>query len=111
MKRYLGALAAISTLLPAAAQATPNGTPSGYITWMGGGWSSANLRVQTDAAFANPENCTYTDGYITDPADSGNALFNSLLLSAYMSHRKVNFVIDGCTFGRPHIISVAVLPN
>lgn len=111
MKRYIRAVAAIAACFPVAAQATPNGTPAGYITFMAGGWTNALSRVQTDFTFTNPENCGYTDGYVVDPADSGNALFSSMLLSAYMSHRKVSFVIDGCSYSHPHIISVNLWPN
>ena len=111
MKRYFRVLTASAVLIPVIAQATPNNIPEGYITWMSGGWVGAHLRVRTDAAFANPDNCTYTDGYVTEPADSGSVLFNSMLLSAYMSRRKISLTIDGCTLQRPRIIGVIVLPD
>jgi hypothetical protein len=49
------------------------------------------------------------DGYITDPSDQGNALFNSILLTAYMANRQVSLVISGCTLDRPHIIGVNII--
>lgn len=92
--------------------AAPTDTPSGYITYMYGGWAQAYLRVQTDFTFTNPANCSFTDGYIVDPADPGNVLFSSMLLSAYTSHRKVSLTLDGCAGGgRPRILGVAILPG
>ena len=112
VKRHLCAFIAGAALLPAAAQAAPADTTYGYITFMYGGWTIAYLRVQTDFAFTNPQGCSLTDGYIVDPADAGSTLFSSMLLSAYMAHRKVSFTIDGCAgAGRPHIIAVAVSPS
>lgn len=111
MKSFFKILVAIAASIPVTAQATPNNTPSGYITMMYGGLTTAFMRIQTDFTFANPESCAVPDGYIVDPADPGNVLFSSMLLNAYMSHRKVSLVIDGCTQSRPRIISVALWPN
>lgn len=111
MKRIICILALVTALIPEISKAAAHTTTDGYITYMEGGWASGNLRVQTDFAFTNPANCSSPDGYITDPADSGSSLFNALLMNAYMSHKKVHLVLDGCTVGRPHIISVAVLSN
>lgn len=111
MKIVFQIIAAIAACTPAVAQAPPNNTPSGYITMMYGGLTTAFMRIQTDFTFANPDNCAVPDGYIVDPADPGNVLFSSMLLNAYMSHSKVSLVIDGCTQSRPRIISVALWPN
>ena len=91
------------------AQATPVSTPSGNITLLAGGWVHANLRVKTDFAWTNPENCTYTDGYMVDPADSGHELLSSMLLSASMSRRRIQLTIDGCSQGRPRIVGVDIV--
>ena len=91
------------------ALAAPSGTPSGNITRLSGGWVSANLRVLTDFAWTNPENCTYSDGYMVDPADSGHELLSSMLLSASMSRRRIQLTLDGCSQGRPRIIGVEIV--
>lgn len=93
-------------------QAAPTSTPEGNITYMEGGWVGAGLRVQlSQGPFTNPSSCPLIDGYTTQPADSGHQLFNAMLLSAYMSGRRVRMVIDDCAFDRPRIISVVILPN
>ena len=93
-------------------QAAPTSSPEGSITYMEGGWVGAGLRVQlSQGPFTNPSACPLTDGYTTQPADSGHQLFNAMLLSAYMSGRRVRVVVDGCAFDRPRIISVVILPN
>ena len=91
------------------AAAAPNGTPAGNITSLSGGWVTANLRIRTDSAWTNPENCTYTDGYMVDPADSGHELLSSMLLSASMSRRRIQLTLDGCSQGRPRVIGVDIL--
>jgi hypothetical protein len=91
------------------AMAAPASTPSGNITRLSGGWVNANLRVITDFAWTNPENCTYTDGYMVDPADSGHELLSSILLSASMSRRRIQLTVDGCSQGRPRIIGVDIV--
>lgn len=81
---------------------------SGNITFAQGGWVNSSLRVQlAGVQFNNPDNCAVNDGFITDPADQGNSLFNSMLLSAYMANKKVELTISGCIVSRPKIIGVA----
>lgn len=83
-------------------------TVSGNITFAQGGWYNSYLRVQLGGVqFNNPDNCSANDGFITDPGDQGNSLFNSMLISAYMAGKKVELTISGCTGLRPKIISVA----
>jgi len=101
----------IMLLVPEIAEATSADTPSGYITFMAGGWTIAATRVQMSSTFTNPANCSMTDGYVVDPSDSGSQLFSSMLLSAYLAHRQVYLTIDGCSLSRPHIIGVSILPN
>jgi len=101
-----GVFAALLLCAPAASNATPNTSQTGNILTLAGGWSTADVQVQLGIPFYNPENCTLSDGYITDPSLSGTQLFNSILLSAYISHIPVNVVIDGCILDKPRIIGV-----
>jgi hypothetical protein len=96
----------MSVLISDVAEAAPVETPSGYITFMGGGWTFASSRVQTTFAFTNPAACTATDGYSVDANDAGHDLFNAMLLTAFTGHIKVSLIIDGCSQNRPHIIGV-----
>jgi hypothetical protein len=91
------------------AEASPVQTPTGFITSLHGGWVNANLRVKTDFAWNNPENCSYTDGYMVDAADPGHELFSSMLISAFMSGKRIQLVLDGCAHERPRIISVELV--
>ena len=86
-------------------------TDFGYITTVIGGLVTPIARVQTTATYINPDSCTSTDGYVTSDQDSGVNWLNSMLLSAYMGHRQVRLIIDGCWLGRPHIIGVEISPN
>lgn len=94
----------------AAANATPNVSPWGHVTFLGGGWGGADLRVQMDIALYNPESCSWTDGYLTSSADGGHDLFASLLVTAYTLRHQVQVVVDGCYLNRPHVIGVYVKP-
>ena len=110
MKAWLRwAMAALLFGEAAAAVASPANTPSGNITFLSGGWVNANLRVKTDFTWTNPEGCQYSDGYMIDPADSGHELLSSMLLSAFISRRKIQLMLDGCTLGRPRIIGVDIV--
>jgi hypothetical protein len=76
------------------------------------GWVEPYVRVQLgNLPTINPDACPVADGYITDPADSGNQLFNSMLLSAYMANKRVRLTIDGCAGLRPRIIAVEILAD
>jgi hypothetical protein len=99
---------AISLLYAAPAYAATT-TAFGNITTYSSGWTASNVRVILSGDFMNPDNCSMVDGYITDPNDQGNALFNSILLSALMANRQVRVTISGCYLDRPHIIGVDVL--
>lgn len=87
--------------------AVPHHTASGHVTFFGAGWNEENARVQLDIPFENPESCPASDGYITDPStQSGIALLNSTLLTAFSTNVAVVIVIDGCYLSRPRIIGV-----
>jgi hypothetical protein len=90
------------------ARATAVETSQGYVTAYFAGWRSATVRIQMDITFQNPDGCTMTDGYITDPADPGNQLYMSSLMTAFATHKKVSLVIEGCYLNRPQIIGVYV---
>ncbi len=92
--------------------AAPTQTGVGHIVYINGGWVNSNLRVQlADLPNMNPDGCPMADGYITDPSDPGNQLFNSMLLSAFMGKKRVRLTLDGCAELRPRIISVEILPD
>ncbi len=96
-------------VFPGEANAAPTVTPSGSVTSLEGGWINANLRVQTDFGWTNPEGCSLTDGYMVDVADQGHELFSSMLISAFTAGRHVRFVLDGCAYDRPRIIAVTLV--
>lgn len=109
MKRVLFATAcAAFALMSGAAMATPLETPWAKINYIAGGWVGAHVRIQTTAAFYNPEACPMTDGYIVEASLPGAQLFASMLLTAFSTNREVRLVVDGCILERPRIISVAL---
>ena len=109
MKIRIGITLAITAMTAATAQAAPVVSPPGHVTFLSGGWVNANLRAQTDFAWTNPAACTYTDGYMVDVADQGHELFSSMLLTAFSTGKRVQFVLDGCAHDRPRIVAVEML--
>ncbi len=109
--------AILATFLVGALQSTPSlaaptNTEVGYIGYMVGGWINSNVSVQlANLPNINPASCPIADGYVTDPADPGNQLFNSMLLSAFMASKRVRLTLDGCAVLRPRIIAVEILPD
>jgi hypothetical protein len=100
----------VATSVPTSANAAVNQTNTGRITFLTSGWAMNSMRVQTDAAFNNPEACPSADGYITDPSDTGTPLYHSILLGAFLAGKPVSLTISGCFSGRPKIIGVNVTP-
>lgn len=96
--------------VPMVADAAVNVTAVGHINFLTSGFSSNSMRVTLDVPFSNPEGCAATDGYITDPADSGAPLFHSIMLAAFLSGKPVSLVISGCFATRPKIIGVTATP-
>jgi hypothetical protein len=92
------------------ARATAVETSQGYLTGYFTGWNIPMVRVSTDFTFTNPDGCTNTNGYVTDPANGGTELFNATLLTAFTAHKKISLVIDGCYLSWPKIIGVYVWP-
>jgi hypothetical protein len=79
------------------------------------GWTIDQMLVFTDqpAPITNPGGCqTTTNGYVTDPNDPGHDLFHTVLLSALLNAREVQFVKFDCwpdqATGRPRIVSVGI---
>jgi hypothetical protein len=89
---------------------TVGSTQQGTITFYGVGWSANTVRVQTTAPPMNPGSCTGTDGYMTNPSDSGNQAYQAALLSAFLAGKNVVLILQGCTSNRPQIIGVYVYP-
>lgn len=100
----------VATSMAATANAAVNWTNTGRITFLTSGWGINSMRVQTDAAFNNPEACPIVDGYITDPSDAGTPLYHSILLGAFLAGKPVSLTISGCSLGRPKIVGVTVTP-
>jgi len=97
------------TLLQAVSAHATTILPPAHITSLGGGWVQASVAPQLDIAAQNPDNCASNAQYITDPGDSGSVLFNSMLLTAFSSGRRVQLTINGCSGNFPHIIGVLIL--
>jgi hypothetical protein len=109
MRRVLCvAVGAAFALMSGAAMATPLETPWARVNYIAGGWVGAHVRVQTTAAFYNPEACSMTDGYVVEASLPGAQLFASMLLTAFSTNREVKLVVDGCVLERPRIISVTL---
>lgn len=111
MKSRIGlavALGVAAALVSGTAMAAPAETPWGKVNYIAGGWTAANVRVQTTASFYNPEVCSMTDGYVIDAALPGAQLFSSMLLTAFSTGQDVKLVVDGCVLERPRVISVTL---
>ncbi len=83
-------------------------TAKGKITFYGTGWKVNTVRVQTTAPFVGQSCGIRTDGYHTDPAQSGNATHQAALLMAYQNKKWVQLILEGCYAGVPKIIGVYV---
>ena len=96
--------------LPSSISATPLNSSPGHITFLTVGQVDPLMRVQLDIAFFNPDSCSATDGYIVDSATPGYQLFDSVLLTAYSTNRRVYLTLDGCVLGRPKVTAVSMMP-
>ena len=109
MKPTLSAVLGLAfSLVAGVATATPVEVPWAKLTFLGGGWTTTTLRVQTNGAFSNPAACPLTDGYIVDSTLPGAQLLDSILLTAYSTNQDVMLVIDGCVLSRPAVIGVYI---
>jgi hypothetical protein len=107
---------------PALAQATPREltvvTDWGRIERLHSAWSEDAMGVHHGAPFVNSrrvdvitrsvvDECkTVTEGYATDVSDPARKLHHALLIGAFLHLKEVRFVLQGCSFDRPRIISV-----
>jgi hypothetical protein len=72
--------------------------------------NSADKGVVVDERHPPPAvRCKVTNGgYALDPSDTGTKLNESVLLSAYVSGKRVSLFLEGCVFDKPRIISVSM---
>jgi len=110
--RTLLALAIVATPVlaqPALAQDALGRSEWGSVTTMEAGWAEDTMAVYHSAPIVNPGGCEVTTaGYATNPNDPGHSLFHTLILSAFLNRKEVNFLVQGCVYGKPRIISVSM---
>lgn len=89
-----------------AAQVTNWGT----LVALQGGWGIDRMLVfhAIPIVNADPPCSITTNGYIVNETHSGHNLFNTMLLTALLNRREVQFVILGCYENRPQIVSVSI---
>lgn len=114
LKINLGGLApavilAGAILLGHVAHAAEQVSDWGSVQLIEAGWVVDSMAVFHSAPVVNPGSCSVTNaGYATNPADAGHSLFHTTILSAFMNRKEVRFLISGCVFNKPRIISVSV---
>ena len=91
----------------APAFAAPANVGPANVTSYAAGWVDARTVVHLDVPQINPDNCPQP-GYLTNETMGGGQLFNSVLLTAFSTNRRVTLTIDGCYLGWPQIIGVVV---
>jgi hypothetical protein len=124
------ALAALLFAAPAVPQPARFKTPSasvtglltqpqfsdwGYITRFGTAWANDAMAIYHQPLGAPGEVVSAvtlchitTDGYATDPGEAGHQLQHAAVLAAYLHHKQVQFLVQGCAYDKPRIISVGV---
>lgn len=97
----------------------------GHITSLETGWADDTMSVGLDAPFVNSgewtggtifggpppfvKPCTTTNaGYALDPRDPGVKVHEAVLLSAFLTRKKVYVIVQGCVFSKPRIIAVGI---
>jgi hypothetical protein len=90
----------------------------GFITEISTAWSDDALAVFHSQPIVNPwtsfginpvgECKITTAGYATDPSDPGHKLHHALIMAAFLHHKPVRFLLQGCAYDKPRIISVDV---
>jgi hypothetical protein len=108
---WAASLALVLSVLGGRAFSQTNTPTAGHITSMTGGWTSPYLLVALDIPVFNPNNCTWTDGYVVDASLPANQLLSSMLITAFAQGRVVQLTLQGCSTGREAIIGVTVLPH
>jgi hypothetical protein len=97
-------------LWAAPALAAPNYSQFGHVIGIETGWLDDTMAVKLDVPTVNsPTPCRImTAGYALDPGDKGVKLHQSVLLSAFLSGRKVRILVEGCVYDKPRIIGVGI---
>jgi hypothetical protein len=111
MRSRLGIVIASAVGLCAVpALAAPNYSQFGQVIGIETGWSDDTMAVKLDVPTVNsPTPCKITTaGYALDPTDRGVKLHQSVLLSAFLTGRKVRVLVDGCVYDKPRIIGVGI---
>lgn len=103
------ALALCATMFATPSLAVTANAGPANITQYNAGWVEARAIVYLDIPQVNPENCPQT-GYITNEHTGGGQLFNTVLLTAFSTHRRVTITVEGCYLGWPQIIGVIIHP-
>jgi hypothetical protein len=98
-------------------------TDWGRILSFSTGWAQDTVAVFHSGSFKNsvrtvPDiggqgarrlTCTVVDGgYATDPADPGHKLHHAAIIAAYLHNKQARFLLQGCAFDKPRIISIDV---
>jgi hypothetical protein len=109
LRRILLAAVAVG-LWATPALAGPNYSQFGHVIGIETGWLDDTMSVKLDVPAVNsPTPCRImTAGYALDPADKGVKVHQSVLLSAFLSGRKVRVLVDGCVYDKPRIIGVGI---
>jgi hypothetical protein len=100
-----------AAMFPALGNAqTAKVTPWGTLVALQGGWGIDRMLVFHNMPMTNAEPpCNLlTNGYIVNESQTGHDLFNTMLLTALLNRREVQFVILGCFENRPQIVSVSI---
>ena len=95
-------------LSPSLVQAANVGTGSVKITKMENWVGASGLYIKTDQSqLTNPAGCSSTDKYHL--ATTASDISQSMILSAYIAGKLLNFVIfgGGCSDNRPQIVAVS----
>lgn len=83
----------------------------GRILWFETGWSADTMAVMLNVETVNPTNpsCNVLDaGYALDPQDPGVRVHQAAIMGAFFSGKQVRIRAEGCVYGKPKIIAVAV---
>jgi len=100
----------VNMSVPVSARAAdPQVTEWGTLVALQSGWVVDQMLIFHNAPLKNPDGCSITtNGYLTNTDHPGHTLFHTMLLTAIVSRREVQFVISGCRENRPQIVSVSI---
>jgi hypothetical protein len=99
----------LNAMVSGPSRAAPEATEWGTLAAVQAGWVVDQMLVFHNAPLKNPDNCKVTtNGYITSVDHPGHTLFHTMLLSAVLTRREVQFVVAGCREDRPLIVSVGI---